>query len=142
MSRHERGILDSGIVAAFKLFDPAELPVEAAITAITLGELSRGPYATDDPVKRAGRIAILQHAEAAFGDPLPYDAESARMFGQVCAFVHSMGRQPRGRTADLMVAAVAAANELPLFTADPKDFDDLDRLVRVVAVTRPDGATG
>ncbi|GAA0954019.1 type II toxin-antitoxin system VapC family toxin [Nonomuraea longicatena] len=142
MNRHDRGILDTNVAAAFKLFDPAELPIEAAITAVTLGELSRGPYATDDPVKRAGRISVLQHAEAAFGDPLPYDAESARMFGQVCASVYSIGRQPRGRTADLMIAAIAAANELPLYTANPKDFDGLDRLIQVVALTRPDGATG
>lgn len=142
MSRHERGVLDTNIVAAFKLFDPAELPVESAITAVTLGELSRGPYATDDPVKRAGRIAVLQHVEAAFGDPLPYDAEAARMFGQLCAVVYAQGRQPRSRTADLMIAATAASNELPLFTANPKDFDGLERLVDVVAVTRPHGATG
>ncbi|WP_246264234.1 type II toxin-antitoxin system VapC family toxin [Acrocarpospora pleiomorpha] len=129
-------------MAAFKLFDPAELPVESAITTVTLGELSRGPYATDDPVKRAGRIAVLQHAEAAFGDPLPYDAEAARMFGQLCAVVYAQGRQPRSRTADLMIAATAASNELPLFTANPKDFDGLERLVDVVAVMRPHGATG
>ncbi|MEV0382172.1 type II toxin-antitoxin system VapC family toxin [Nonomuraea sp. NPDC050643] len=142
MSRHERGVLDTNIVAAFKLFDSAELPVESAITAVTLGELSRGPYATDDPIKRAGRVAVLQHAEAAFGDPLPYDAEAARMFGQLCAVVYAQGRQPRSRTADLMIAATAASNELPLFTANPKDFDGLERLVDVVAVMRPHGATG
>ncbi|MFB9625891.1 type II toxin-antitoxin system VapC family toxin [Nonomuraea helvata] len=135
-------MLDTNIVAAFKLFDPAELPVESTITAVTLGELSRGPYATDDPVKRAGRIAVLQHAEAAFGDPLPYDAEAARMFGQLCAVVYAQGRQPRSRTAGLMIAATAASNELPLFTANPKDFDGLERLVDVVAVMRPHGATG
>lgn len=142
MIRHERGVLDTNIVAAFKLFDPAELPAESAITAVTLGELSRGPYATDDPVKRAGRIAALQHAEAAFGDPLPYDAEAARMFGQICAVVYTLGRQPRSRTADLMIAATAAGNGLSLFTANPKDFDGLGQLVDVVAVTRPYGATG
>ncbi|MFI6505780.1 type II toxin-antitoxin system VapC family toxin [Nonomuraea typhae] len=135
-------MLDTSIVAAFKLFDPAELPGESAITAVTLGELSRGPYATDDPVKRAGRVAVLQYAEAAFGDPLPYDAGAARVFGQICAVVYTQGRQPRGRTADLMIAATAASNELPLYTANPEDFDGLDRLVNVVAVTRPDGATG
>ncbi|WP_240506670.1 type II toxin-antitoxin system VapC family toxin [Thermoactinospora rubra] len=129
-------------MAAFKLFDPTELPAESAITAVTLGELSRGPYATDDPVKRAGRVAVLQYAEAAFGDPLPYDAEAARLFGQICAIVYSQGRQPRSRTADLMIAATAASNELPLFTANPKDFDGLERLVNVVTVTRPHSATG
>ncbi|WP_219470967.1 type II toxin-antitoxin system VapC family toxin [Nonomuraea rhizosphaerae] len=142
MNRYERGVLDTNIVAAFKLFDPAELPVESAITAVTLGELSRGPYATDDPVKRAGRVAVLQHAEAAFGDPLPYDAEAARMFGQLCVVVYAQGRQPRSRTAGLMIAETAASNELPLFTANPKDFDGLARLVDVVAVMRPHGATG
>ncbi|MDR8411649.1 type II toxin-antitoxin system VapC family toxin [Nonomuraea sp. 3-1Str] len=142
MIGYERGVLDTNIVAAFKLFDPAELPAESAITAVTLGELSRGPYATDDPVKRAGRVAVLQHAEAAFGVPLPYDAEAARMFGQICAVVYARGRQPRSRTADLMIAATAAGNELPLFTANPKDFDGLERLVNVIGVTRPYGATG
>ncbi len=142
MTRYERGVLDTTIVAAFKLFDPTELPAESAITAVTLGELSRGPYATDDPVKRAGRVAVLQYAEAAFGDPLPYDAEAARLFGQICAIVYSQGRQPRSRTADLMIAATAASNELPLFTANPKDFDGLERLVNVVTVTRPHSATG
>lgn len=41
-----------------------------------------------------------------------------------------------------MIAATAASNELPLFTANPKDFDGLERLVDVVAVMPPHGATG
>ncbi|WP_219825703.1 hypothetical protein [Nonomuraea typhae] len=94
MGRHERGVLDTNIVAAFKFFDPAGLPMESAIMAVTLGELSRCPYATDDAVKRAGRVAVRPHAEAAFGDPVSYDAEAARMFGQFCAVVYARGRQP------------------------------------------------
>src|ERR1700729_3182044 len=54
------------------------------ITGVTLGELSFGPHATDDPAKRAGRVAVLQHVEATF-DPLPYDTGAARLFGQICA---------------------------------------------------------
>lgn len=64
------------------------------------------------------------------------------MFGQICAVVYTQGRQPRSRTADLMIAATAAGNELPLFTANPKYFYGLEGLVNVVAVTRPYGATG
>jgi predicted nucleic acid-binding protein len=142
VSRTPRGVLDTGIIAAFSLLDPAELPVESAITAVTLGELSRGPYATDDPGRRARRIAALQHAEATFGDALPYDSEAARVFGLICASVYAMGRQPRRRTADLMVAATAARNGLPLYTTNPKDFAGLESHVTVVPVTRPDGATG
>ncbi|MEU1429320.1 type II toxin-antitoxin system VapC family toxin [Nocardia sp. NPDC005746] len=142
MNRHARGVLDTSIIAALSLFDPAELPIESAITAVTLGELSRGPYATDDPIKRARRIAVLQHTEATFGDALPYDSEAARIFGLICASVYAIGRQPRRRTADLMIAATAARNGLPLYTTNPKDFEGLDDLVTIMPVARPDGATG
>lgn len=142
MQRIGRGALDTGIVAALRLFDPHDLPVESAITAVTLGELARGPYATDDPLVRARRIAVLQHTEATFGDPLPYDAAAARVFAILCASVYAIGRQPRRRTADLMIAATAARHGLPLFTTNPKDFAGLDDTVTIVPVERPDGATG
>ncbi len=141
-ARAARGVLDTGIVSAFSLFDPAELPIESAITAVTLGELSRGPYATDDPVTRARRVAVLQHVEATFGDALPYDSEAGRMFGLICAGVYAIGRQPRRRTADLMIAATSARYGLPLYTTNPKDFTGLDTLVTIVPVDRPNGATG
>ena len=92
------------------------------ITAVTLGELSFGPHATDDPVKRAGRgVAVLQHVQATF-DPLLYDQGAARLYGQICAAVRVAGREPRKRAADLMIAATAASNQLPLYTANPDDF--------------------
>lgn len=47
------------------------------------------------------------------------------------------GRKPRRRIADLMIAAVAVAEELPLFTTNPSDFAGLDDLLVVVPVTRP-----
>ncbi len=142
MSRAARGVLDTSIVAAIGLFDPSDLPVESAISAVTLGELSRGPYATDDPIKRARRIAALQHAEATFGEALPYDSEAARIFGLICASVYANGRQPRRRRADLMIAATAARNSVALYTTNPKDFVGIEDIVTVVAVTRPEGATG
>jgi predicted nucleic acid-binding protein len=48
-------------------------------------------------------------------------------------------RPPRRRVADLMIASVAVANQLPLYTPNPGDFVGLDRLVKVVAVPRPAG---
>lgn len=47
------------------------------------------------------------------------------------------GRKPRRRIADLMIAAVAIAEELPLFTTNPDDFKGLDDLLTVVPVRRP-----
>jgi predicted nucleic acid-binding protein len=130
---HEAGVLDTSIIAALKLYDPAELPDTFLITAITLGELSYGPHATDDPLKRAGRIAVLQHVESTF-EPLPYDQHAARLYGQICAAVRAAGRQPRKRATDLMIAATAASHALPLYTANPGDFDGSEGLVELVGV--------
>jgi predicted nucleic acid-binding protein len=79
----------------------------------------------------------LQRAESEF-DPVPFDAEAARIYGRVTAAVIAAGRKPRSRTADLMIAATAIAEGLPLFTANPADFAGLDALLRIIPVTRSD----
>jgi predicted nucleic acid-binding protein len=130
---HDAAVVDTNIIAALKLYDPSELPDTILITAVTLGELSLGPHATDDPAKRAARVAVLQHVEATF-DPLPYDQGAARIFGQICAAVRAAGREPRKRASDLMIAATAASNQLPLYTANSDDFRGSETLVEVVEV--------
>lgn len=133
MTIHQAGVVDTSIIAAIRLYEPSELPDTMLVTAVTLGELSYGPNATDDAAKRAGRIAVLQHVEATF-DPLPYDQASARLYGQICAAVRTAGRQPRIRASDLMIAATAASNDFPLYTANPADFKGAENLVEVIAV--------
>ena len=105
-----------------------------AVTAITMAELAAGPHAATDPVERARRQDGLQRAEAAF-DPLPFDAAAARAYGRVYAAVGSAGRKARGpRAVDLLVAAIACAAKLPLYTRDTGDFRGLDGLIDVMAV--------
>ena len=143
--RPRQGMLDTNIMILRRWIDPSELPQELAISAITLAELSAGPHevrgndeqdAYDEHAERARRLEILQRAESEF-DPVPFDAEAARLFGRVTAAVVAVGRKPRRRVADLMIAATAMAEGLPLFTTNPNDFAGLDRLLRVVPVTRP-----
>jgi predicted nucleic acid-binding protein len=131
---HAAAVVDTSIIAALKLYDPLELPDTILITAVTLGELSFGPHATDDPAERAGRVAVLQHVEATF-EPLPYDQGAARLYGQICAAVRAIGREPRRRASDLMIAATAASNQLPLYTANPGDFKGAESLVEVIGIT-------
>lgn len=133
MTVHAAAVLHTSVIAALKLYDPSKLPDTILITAVTLGELSFGPHATDDPVKRAGRVAVLQHVEATF-DPLPYDQGAARIYGQVCAAVRAAGREPRKRASDLMIAATAASNQLPLYTANLDDFKGAEGFVEVVGI--------
>lgn len=90
----------------------------------------------DEQAGRARRLEILQRAESEF-DPVPFDAEAARIYGRVAATVIAAGRKPRGRAVDLMVAATAIAERLPLYTTNPADFRGLDSLMRVIPVTRP-----
>jgi predicted nucleic acid-binding protein len=51
--------------------------------------------------------------------------------------VIAAGRKPRRRITDLMIASVAIAEDLPLYTTSPADFSGLDDLLTVVPVTRP-----
>ena len=128
-----------------KWVNSAELPDEMAISAITLAELSAGPHQVrrndaqsgyDEHTERARRLDVLQRAENEF-DPIPFDAEAARLYGRVTAAVIATGRKPRRRIADLMIAAIAIAEDLPLFTTNPGDFTGLEHLLTVVPVTRP-----
>jgi predicted nucleic acid-binding protein len=109
------------------------LPIEAAISCLTLAELAAGPHAVADPRERALRQARLQRIEAAF-EPLPFDAEAARAYGLIFAAARSAGRNGRGRAVDLLIASTAVAVDLPLFTRNPDDLVGLEGLVEVVPV--------
>ncbi|MCX6398629.1 MAG: type II toxin-antitoxin system VapC family toxin [Propionibacteriales bacterium] len=140
-----RGLIDTNIVILRHRIEPAELPDEMAISAVTLAELSAGVHLVRETgpgagVERARRTAILQRAEHEF-DPLPFDAEAARVFGRINAAVVAMGLTPRRRVADLMIASVAASNGLPLYTTNPDDFAGLEGITTVVVV-RPHGPAG
>ncbi len=129
-----RGIIDTSVVIDLERIDPNDLPVELAVSAVTLAELAAGPHATDDPAERARRQDRLQRAEAAF-DPLPVDQAAARAYGRIYAAVTAAGRKARGRRAlDLLIAATALAAHLPLYTRNPDDFRDVVDLLDVVAV--------
>jgi predicted nucleic acid-binding protein len=132
--RHPKGLIDTSVVIDMERIDPADLPIEIAISAITLAELAAGPHATTDPGERARRQDRLQRAEATF-DPLPVDANVARAFGRVYAAVAAAGRKARGRRAfDLVIAATAVASNLPLYTRNPGDFAGMSDLLEVVSI--------
>jgi tRNA(fMet)-specific endonuclease VapC len=128
-----RGVLDtSTVILLSRITDPATLPAEPLITAVTLAELAVGPLVADEESERTARQAHLQQAEADF-DPLPFDADAARAFGRVAA---SLRRKASARAYDAMIAATALANDLPLYTCNPADFASISGL-EVVAVPVP-----
>lgn len=120
----EHGLLDTSTLIRLGTLAADSLPAEPSICTITLAELSVGPLVTNDDAVRAARQAHLQQAEADF-DPIPFDAPAARAFGTIAAALRTSGRKPAARAYHALIASVALANGLPLYTANERDFADL-----------------
>ncbi len=130
--RPAAGLLDTSVVIDLDIIDGDLLPLTVGVSAITMAELAAGPAATSDSAERARRQDRLQRAEAAF-EAIPFGPDAARAYGRVYAAVVTVGRQPR-RFADLLIAATAVAERLPLVTRNPEDFMGLDGLLDVIEV--------
>lgn len=131
------GILDTGtVILLSRLTDTGALPAQSMITAITLAELSVGPLAATTDAERARRQAHFQRAEANF-ETLPFDQAAARAFGQVSADLRAAGRKASARAYDALIAAIAIANGLPLYTTNPDDFTAI-RNLEVRPIPHPD----
>jgi hypothetical protein len=125
----------STVILLSRITDPAALPAEPLITAVTLAELTVGPLVAATDAERAARQAHLQQAEADF-DPLPFDAAAARAFGRVAASMRRAGRKPAACSYDAMIAATALSQRLPVYTCNPDDFNKIEELT-VVPVAVP-----
>ncbi|MGC8628323.1 MAG: PIN domain-containing protein [Acidimicrobiales bacterium] len=134
LERAKRGIIHTSVVVDLERLDAGQLPIELAVSAITMAELAAGPRSTRDGDERARRQDRLQRAEAAF-DPLPFDGEAARAYGRIYAAQKANGRKARGaRAPDLLIAATACTLDLPIYTRDPDGFRGLEGLVDVITV--------
>ena len=131
---HRRGLLDTSVVIDLDKLERSQLPVSPAISAITLAELSAGPHAATEVLERAERQDRLQRVEATL-EALPFDADAARAYGTLTAALVAGGRKVRGaRAVDVMIAATALGNQLPLFTRNPDDLRGLDEVMEIVVV--------
>ena len=132
--RPSHGLIDTSVVIDLDHIDAKQLPMELAISTLTMAELAAGPHATADAGERARRQDRLQRAEASF-DPLPFDGDSARAYGRIYAAIVATGRKARGpRAVDLLIAATAVAANLPLYTRNVDDFRGLEHLLTIVGV--------
>lgn len=130
MEKPVRAILDSSVVIAT---DVQPLEGELAVSAITLAELHFGVLVAKEQKVRSERLRRLLVVQRKF-DALPVDDGVAASYGQVAAAVVEMGRQPRARSMDLLIAATAHAYSARLYTRNADDFDGLDDLIEVVPV--------
>lgn len=132
-----RGMLDtSTLILLGRLSDASVLPEDSVISAITLAELSVGPNVARRSKERAARQAHLQQAESDF-EAIPFGRDAASAFGRVAASLRAAGRKPAVRAYDALIAATALAENLPIYTCNPDDFDGIDG-VEVRPVPHPD----
>lgn len=123
-------VLDTSVVIATDT-DPIDGTV--AISSATLAELHFGILVARSPQVRAQRLRRLADLQRRF-DPLPVDDAVAASYGQIAAAVSAVGRQPRSRTMDLLIAATAHAHGARLATRNPGDLLGTADLVDIVLV--------
>lgn len=131
--RVDRGVLDTSVIIDLASIPTEALPIEGAISTLTLAELAAGPHVASDSRERAERQDRLQRAEAGF-EALVFGPEAARAYGRIYAAAAARGRRGRRRQVDLMIAATAASAGIPLFTRNPEDVAGLEGLVAIIAV--------
>lgn len=125
-----KGILDTSVVIAT---DVSPIAGELALSAVTLAELHFGVLVARDHATRAERLRRLSILQRQF-DALPVDEAVVASYGQLAATVTDIGRQPRTRAMDLLIAATAHAHSARLYTRNAKDLIGLGDLVEVVPI--------
>ena len=121
-----RAILDTSVLIA----PVGRMAGEFAISAASIAELQFGVLIAADPAVRANRLRRLSRIQGDF-TALPMDESVAISYGQIAAETVRVGRQPRRRQFDLVIAATAHAHGVSLVTRNVKDFEHLRDLVVV-----------
>jgi predicted nucleic acid-binding protein len=118
-----RGLLDTSVLIATetgRTLDTDALPDELFVSVVTIAELQAGVLAAADTATRARRLATLDSVSGL--EALPIDIVAARHWATLRVRLAEEGR--RINVNDLWIAAVAAANDLPVVTQDC-DYDPL-----------------
>ena len=105
---------------------------EWAISVVSLSELHFGVLCARDELQRSARLRRLTVIESTL-HALPVTDDIARIHGAMSAHLRSIGRQPRPRAMDLLIAATAASHRATLLPPKLKDFAGLDDFVTVTA---------
>jgi len=121
-----RGLLDTSVLIAT---DVTPIPGELAISVISIAELHFGVLVAAEDA-RAARLSRLSAIQRRF-DPLPVDDAVADSYGQLAARVALIGRRPRARVMDLLIAATAHAHNATIYTRNPGDLSGLEDMISI-----------
>jgi hypothetical protein len=125
-----RVVLDTGVLIAGDINLPG---AQMAVASLTWAELGFGVQKARDPLQRAHREARLARLRHTFGAGLPFDDAAAQAYTTICGLVLGIGRDPRPRAVDLMIAATAKANAAAVMTRNGDYFAGLEGFVQIIA---------
>lgn len=125
-----KAVLDTSVLIATGV---SELEGDLAISAASLAEMHFGVLITTDMAIRAERLRRLSELQRRF-DALPVDDRVAVSYGRLAAAIVKVGRRPRSRVTDLLVAATAHAHTARLYTRNAAEPAGLDDLIDIVPV--------
>lgn len=120
------GLLDTSVFVATesgRKLETAVLPAEMLVSVITSAELQVGVLAAADLQTQARRLATLN--SIAHLELLTVDKEAAARWAELRVRLARAGRKMNVN--DLWIAAIAAANDLPVITQDA-DFEAIEDL--------------
>lgn len=132
MAEHDLVLFDTSVV----IKPPRQLSSitrQVAVSSITVAELAAGLMQSADPIERARRHERMAFTLAHYS-PIPYSSSAARLYGALCDALREIGRNPRPRRFDLLIASVAGDLGIPLLTRNPDDFRGIHEVVRVIGV--------
>ncbi len=125
-----RAILDTSVLVAVDKPDLSGL--ECRISSVSYAEMQFGLTVARDDHERNERMLRFNRVLSLFGIGIAFDDRVAGSFGYLTGLVREAGRNPRSRTADLMVAATAHAQGVALVTRNPDDLRGLESVVDVL----------
>jgi hypothetical protein len=123
-----KSILDTSVLLGPA---PNEIDGVLAISAASLAELHFGVLVSRTDTIRAERLRRVGAIERTF-NALPLDAAVARHYRRLAAAVVAVGRQPRSRVMDLLIAATALAHGARLLTRNASDLAGLEDFLQIV----------
>jgi len=128
----DRGVLDTSVFIAAesgRQLDEERLPVDSAISVVTLAELQAGVLAARDTATRAMRMATVDALSDV--EVLPVDVAVALVWARMRTELAESGR--RMNVNDLWIAASAASRGLPVVTQDD-DFTAVEGMAGLAIV--------
>ncbi len=126
-------LLDTSVIIDPPSQGTASFADVVSVSAVTVGELHYGVGASVDPVEQLHRRQRLRLVLDIY-DVLPFDAEVAEFYGLLANVVRQIGRNPRQRRMDLMIAATAVRHGFSLATRNGADLRHLQRVLTVIDV--------